>query len=259
MTRRQSASFPARLMCRVLQAPHSGYYAWIGRQPSVTELRRDELAAEIRTIHAAVKKRYGSPRTRAESVARGHPCSVNAVAKIMKGLGTRAISHRKLRVTTADSNREPSVAPHVVDRDSTALKPNEVRLTDITCVPTREGRLHMAAVEDPYSRQVAGWSMGMTVGSRLVVDALEMAVKQRFPDAGPAAHSDRGSQCAGGHHRRALAGKGITCSMSREGDCCDNAPMESFFATLKKELVHRGDYPTIDAAKGEPVRVHRSV
>ena len=236
-------------MCRVLEVSHSGYYDWIERQPSVTEKRRAELAAEIRTIHAAAKKRYGSPRMHAELVARGHSCSVNAVAKIMKGLGIQAISHKKFRVSTTDSNHGFPVAPNVVDRDFAALKPNEVWLADITYVPTREGWLYLAAVEDLYSRRVVGWSMGTTMESRLVVDALEMAVRQRFPDAGLVAHSDRGSQYASEHYRRALADKGITCSMSRKGDCYDNAPMESFFATLKKELVHHEDYPTIEAAK----------
>ena len=183
-------------MCRVLGVSHSGYYDWVERQPSVREKRRGELAAEIRAIHAAVKKRYGSPRMHAELVARGHSCSVNAVAKIMKGLGIRAISHKKFRVCTTDSNHDFPIAANVVDRDFTAAKPNVIWLADITYVPTQEGWLYLAVVEDLYSRRVVGWSMGATMESRLVVDALEMAVKQRFPDAGLVAHSDRGSQYA---------------------------------------------------------------
>ena len=236
-------------MCRVLGVSPSGYYDWVERQPSVREKRRDELAAEIRTIHAAVKKRYGSPRMHAELVAQGHACSRNTVAKIMKGLGIQAISHKRFRVSTTDSNHDFPVAPNVVNRDFAAAKADEVWLTDITYVPTREGWLYLAAVEDLYSRRVVGWSMGTAMESRLVADALEMAVKQRYPDAGLVAHSDRGSQYASEHYRRALAERGITCSMSRKGDCYDNAPMESFFATLKKELVHHEDYPTIDAAR----------
>ena len=236
-------------MCRVLEVSHSGYYDWVERQPSVSELRRDELAAEIRAIHSAVKKRYGSPRMHAELVAKGRACSVNTVAKIMKGLGIQAISHKKFRVSTTDSNHDFPVAPNVVDRDFTALKSNEIWLADITYVPTREGWLYLAAVEDLYSRRVVGWSMGTTMESRLVVDALEMAVKQRFPDAGLVAHSDRGSQYASEHYRRALAERGIECSMSRRGNCYDNAPMESLFASLKKELVHHEDYATVEAAK----------
>ncbi len=236
-------------MCEVLEVSTSGYYDWVERQPSVTEKRRDELAGGIRTIHAEVKKRYGSPRMHAELVARGHSCSVNTVAKIMKGLGIQAISHKKFRVCTTDSNHDFPIAANVVDRDFTATKPNEIWLSDTTYIPTREGWLYLAVVEDLYSRRVVGWSMGDAMPSRLVVDALEMAVKQRFPDAGLVAHSDRGSQYASEHYQRTLADKGITCSMSRKGDCYDNAPMESFFASLKKELVHHENYPTREAAK----------
>jgi len=236
-------------MCELFEVSPSGYYAWIGRQPSVTETRRDELAAEIRTIHTAVKKRYGSPRMHAELVARGQACSRNTVAKIMKELGIQAISHKKFRVSTTDSNHDSPIAANLVDQEFTATKPNEIWLADITYIPTRAGWLYLAAVEDLYSRRVVGWSMGTTMESRLVVDALEMAVQQRFPDAGLVAHSDRGSQYASDHYRRALAERGIECSMSRRGNCYDNAPMESFFATLKKELVHHEDYATVEAAK----------
>ena len=236
-------------MCDLFEVSPSGYYDWIERQPSVTATRRDELAAEIRTVHAAVKKRYGSPRMHAELVAQGQACSRNTVAKIMKGLRIQAISHQKFRVNTTDSNHDFPIAANVVDRDFTAAKPNEVWLSDMTSIPTREGWLYLAVVEDLYSRHVVGWSIGATMESRLVVDALEMAVKQRFPDAGLVAHSDRGSQFASEHYRRALAEKGITCSMSRKGDCYDNAPMESFFASMKKELVHHENYPILEAAK----------
>jgi len=181
--------------------------------------------------------------------AQGHACSVNTVAKIMKGLGIQAISHRKFRVSTTDSNHDFPVAANVVDRDFTASKPNEIWLTDMTYIETREGWLYLAAVEDMYSRRVVGWSMDVTMESRLVVDALEMAVQQRYPDEGLLIHSDRGSQYASEHYQRLLAKRGITCSMSRKGNCYDNATMESFFATLKKELVHHEDYATVEEAK----------
>ena len=246
---RQMSSSPVRVLCRVLQVSAAGYYNWVRRPPSVTERRRDELAAAIRGIHADVKGRYGSRRMHAELVARQFPCSVNTVAKVMRSLGIQAISHRKFRVRTTDSSHEFPVAGNVVNQDFTAAKPNEVWLSDITFIPTREGWLYLAAVEDLYSRRVVGWSMGTSLESRLVVDALHMAVAQRFPDEGLLAHSDRGSQYASEHDQRVLANHGITCSMSRVGNCYDNAPMESFFASLKKELVHHEDYPTIEAAK----------
>jgi transposase InsO family protein len=247
--RRNSSAFPVRSMCRVLEVSSAGYYAWFNREPSAADKRREELAGEIRTAHAAVKRRYGSPRMHAELQARGHACSRNTVAKIMKRLGIQAISHKKFRVTTTDSNHDFPVAANVVDRDFTASKPNEVWLSDMTYIPTGEGWLYLAAVEDMYSRRVVGWSMDTTMESRLVVDALEMAVQQRFPDAGLVAHSDRGSQYASEHYQRLLAKQGITCSMSRKGNCYDNAPMESFFATLKKELVHHETYATVSEAK----------
>ena len=246
---RQPSFFPVRAMCRVLRVSAAGYYDWLQRQPSVSEQRREDLAEAIRTIHAEMKGRYGSPRMHAELKARGHSCSVNTVAKSMKLLGIQAISHRKFRVRTTDSNHEFPIASNELDQDFTATKPNQIWLSDITFIPTREGWLYLAAVEDLYSRRVVGWSMGTTLESRLVVDALHMAVAQRFPDEGLLAHSDRGSQYASEHYQRVLATLGITCSMSRAGNCYDNAPMESFFASLKKELVHHVDYPTVEAAK----------
>ena len=246
---RQPSSFPVRAMCRVLEVSAAGCCDRLRRQPSVTERRRETLAEAIRSIHADVKGRYGSPRMHAELKGRGHACSANTVAKVMKSLGSRAISHRKFRVRTTDSNHEFPVASNELDQDFTATEPNEIWLSDVTHIPTREGWLDLAAVEDLYSRRVVGWSMGTTLESRLVADALHTAVAQRFPDDGLLAHSDRGSQYASEHDQRVLADHGVTCSMSRAGNCYDNAPMESFFASLKKELVHREDYPTVEAAK----------
>jgi transposase InsO family protein len=245
----QVSLFSVRMMCRVLQVSVAGYYAWIKRPASATRQRRQALAQEIQAIHTEVKRRYGSPRIHAELRARGHACSVNTVAKIMKSLGIQAISHRKFRVRTTDSNHALPVAANRLDQNFAATQPNQTWLTDITYVRTHQGWLYLAAVEDLYSRRVVGWAMGTRLESRLVVDALEMAVMQRFPHEGLLAHSDRGTQYASEHYQRLLARHGITCSMSRPGNCYDNAPMESFFATLKKELVHHQDYLTIDAAK----------
>lgn len=247
--RQNSSAFPVRSMCRVLDVSPAGYYAWFDREPSAADQRREELAGEIRIAHAKVKRRYGSPRMHTELNEMGHACSRNTVAKIMNELGIQAISHRKFRVTTTDSNHEFPVADNVVDRDFTASKPNEVWLSDMTYIPTDEGWLYLAAVMDMYSRRVVGWSMDTTMESRLVVDALAMAVQQRFPGEGLVAHSDRGSQYASAHYQRLLGKQGITCSMSRKGNCYDNAPMESFFATLKKELVHHEKYATAEEAK----------
>jgi putative transposase len=235
--------WPTRLMCQVLGVSTGGYYEWRRRPPSALRERREALAAEIKVIHQEAKARYGSPRIHAELVARGEPCCVNTVAKLMRQLGVAAKTRRKFRCTT-DSNHDRPVAENVVDRQFEPEAPNRVWTADITYIPTREGWLYLAAVEDLYSRQIVGWSMGERIDSRLVADALEMAVSRRLPGEGLVAHSDRGSQYASEHYRRILASHEITCSMSRRANCWDNAPMESFFASLKVELVHDEDYAT---------------
>ena len=240
--------WPTRLMCQVLDVSTGGYYQWRSRPPSARQERGEGLIAEIKSIHQEVKARYGSPRIHAELVARGHSCCVNTVAKLMSRAGVAAKTRRKFRCTT-DSNHDHPVAENVVDRQFEPEAPNRVWTADITYIATREGWLYLAAVEDLYSRQVVGWSMSERIDSRLVVDALEMAVSRRLPGEGLVAHSDRGSQYASEHYRRVLSGQGITCSMSRRANCWDNAPMESFFASLKKELVHDEDYATRQEAR----------
>ena len=240
--------FPTRPMCRVLEVSTGGYYQWRRRPPGARQERREALVAEIKVIHQEVKARYGSPRIHAELVARGHACCENTVARLMSQAGVAAKTGRKFRCTT-DSNHDHPVAENVVDRQFEPEAPNRVWTADITYIPTREGWLYLAAVEDLYSRQVVGWSMSQRIDSRLVVDALEMAVSRRLPGEGLVAHSDRGSQYASEHYRRVLSGHGITCSMSRRANCWDNAPMESFFASLKKELVHDEDYQTREEAR----------
>ena len=237
-------------MCRALGVSRSGYYAWRARKPSAAEVRREELTAQIATIHAEVKGRYGSPRVRAELVARGQACCVNFVAKLMREAGIAAKTKRRFQQTT-DSNHSMPVAPNVLGRQFDPEEPNASWVADITYVPTREGWLYLAVVEDLFSRMVVGWSMSETMTSRLAVDALEMALARRLDLKGSAlvAHSDRGSQYAGEHYQRRLRDERITCSMSRRGDCWDNAPAESFFASLKKELVHHEDYATREQAR----------
>lgn len=235
--------WPIRLMCDVLNVWPAGYYAWRDRDTSLQQQRRDVLTVNIQTIHQEVKARYGSPRIHAELIARGHACCVNTVAKLMRDDGIRARTARKFRVTT-DSNHGLPIAANLLERQFNPLSANEVWLADITYIGTRQGWLYLAAVEDLYSRMVVGWSMAEQMTSRLVVDALSLAVQRRLPGENLLAHSDRGSQYASEHYQRLLGQHGITCSMSRRGDCWDNAPMESFFASLKKELVHDADFST---------------
>lgn len=235
------SQWPVRLMCRVLQVSPGGYYTWRDRPASAGQQRREALAGDIQAIHQEVKERYGSPRLHAELVARGQRCCVNTVAKLMRQHGIAARTKRTFRSTT-DCNHELPVAENLLDRQFEPAAANQVWVADITYIPTWEGWLYLAAVEDLYSRQIVGWSMSEHLSSRLVVDALEMAVSRRLPGEGLVAHSDRGSQYASDHYQRLLQRHGLICSMSRRGDCWDNAPMESFFASLKKELVHQEDY-----------------
>jgi len=244
--------WPVRLLCDALDVSPAGYYAWRERPVSARLQRQDALLVEIRAIHAEAKARYGSPRVHAELAARGQDCCVNTVARLMHAHGIRAKTARKFRCTT-DSNHDLPVADNLLGRQFDPESPNEAWVADITYIPTREGWLYLAAVEDLYSRRVVGWSMADSLESRLVVDALVLAVQRRLPGEGLLAHSDRGSQYASEHYQRLLAKHGIACSMSRRADCWDNAPMESFFASLKKELVHGADFATRAQARAETV------
>src|SRR5262249_53794233 len=235
--------WPVTLMCETLDVSTSGFYAWRDRPVSPAQLRRAAILVEARAIHAEVKQRYGSPRSHAELQDRGVPCCVNTVAKLMHDNDIRAKTARKFKDTT-DSKDGLPVADNLLDRQFDPEAANQRWVADITYVWTDEGWLYLAAVEDLCSRAVVGWSMAQTMTSRLVVDALAMAVQRRLPGEGLLAHSDRGSQYASDHYQRLLAKDGITCSMSRRADCWDNAPMESFFASLKKELVHHEHYQT---------------
>ena len=248
---RHRQRWPVRTMCRVLQVSPGGYYDWRGRPQSAKTERRAALAVSIKAIHVEVKARYGSPRIHAELAARGTPCCVNTAARLMREHGIAAKARRKFRCT-ADSNHDRPVAANVVDRDFEPTAVNRTWTADITYGSTGEGWLYLAAVEDLYSRQIVGWSMSERIDSRRVVDALEMALASRQPGQGLVAHSDRGSQYASEHHQGLLARHGIVCSMSRRANCWDNAPMESFFASLKKELTHGEIFATREAARASP-------
>lgn len=241
--------WPITLMCKTLSVSTSGFYAWMARPTSEQETRRLAILDEIRVIHADFDQRYGSPRIHKELLSRGVDCSLNTVAQLMHDNDIHAKTKRKFRHTT-DSNHTRPVAENLLDRQFNPSKPNEVWLADITYIWTHEGWLYLAAVEDLFSRMVVGWSMAEHMESRLVVDALEMAVQRRLPPGGLLAHSDRGSQYASEHYQKMLLDHGIECSMSGKGQCWDNAPMESFFASLKKELVHDEDYHTREQARG---------
>ena len=242
--------WPVTWMCQALEVSASGYYAWAARPDSPTAEWRQELVGAIGEVHADVKQRYGSPRMTAELNARGYACSENTVAELMREHGIRAKAPRRFGRTT-DSNHRLPVAENILARAFDPEGPNQVWCADITYIPTHEGWLYLAVVEDLFSRMIVGWSMDETMASRLVVDALSMALARRCPGAGLLAHSDRWSQYASEHYQRILAEEGIVCSMSEVGQCWDNAPMESFFGRLKCEIGPEGMFATRDQARAE--------
>ncbi|OWK39191.1 Mobile element protein [Fimbriiglobus ruber] len=238
-------------MCEALEVSASGYYAWVDRPDTPTDEWRQELVDAIEDVHAEFQGRYGSPRMTAELTAREYACSENTVVKLMREHGIRANIPRRF-VRTTDSNHRLPVADNLLARNVDPSGPNTSWSADITDIPTREGWVYLAVVEDLFSRRIVGWSMDPTMESRLVVDALERAVARRRPGAGLLAHSDRGSQYASDHYQRVLAAAGITCSMSGVGQCWDNAPVESFFGSLKRELAPPGNlFHTHEQARAE--------
>lgn len=242
-------SFYITAMCRVLQVSRSGFYAWRKRPRSGQSQRRESLLCEIKGIHHERQKDvYGSPRIYEELQDRNVRCCENTVARVMKEAGIQAKTAKKFKATT-DSKHSRPVAANVLDQRFEASGVNEVWLADITYVWTKEGWLYLAAVEDLYTRKIVGWSTSNRLTRELVTRALEMAIGRQLPDTGLLAHSDRGSQYASDDYQRMLRCHGIRCSMSRKGNCWDNAPMESFFATLKKELIHLEQYETREAAR----------
>lgn len=244
----KKASYPVALLCRVLEVSRAGYYAWEGREVSARQKANAALAERIRQVHQDSRRTYGSPRVRAELKAQGQQVGRHRVARLMREAGLRARRRRRF-VPTTDSKHGLPVATNVLARDFNPPQPDRVWATDITYVPTREGWLYLAVVLDLFSRRVIGWAMDSSIDRHLVLSALDMALRGRSPPEGLLHHSDRGSQYASEDYQRALAERGIRCSMSRKGNCWDNAVVESFFSTLKTELVHEMDFLTREAAK----------
>ena len=237
-------SYPVRLMCAVLEVSPAGYYAWRERPVSERTKSNATLLAAIRQVHGDSSGRYGSPRVHAVLRMQGRGVSRGRIERLMRRHGMRAIMAPARRVRTTDSRHDLPIAPNLLDRNFTAAAPNRVWLADITYIPTAEGWLYLAAVMDLFSRKIVGWAMRNHMRAELASSALAMAIRQQRPVAGLIHHSDRGVQYASHEYRSALAAADITASMSRKADCYDNAPMESFFHTLKTELVHHRKYAT---------------
>ena len=223
-------------MCRVLAVSTSGYYAWRGRAESHREKQNRRLVVEIKALHAESRQSYGSPRIHDALNEQGLACGKHRVARLMRLHGIKAKKPRCFKRTT-DSNHALPVAENVLDRHFAPSGPNQAWAADITYISTRQGWLYLAVVMDLYSRRIIGWSMKPTLHRRLVLDALKMALRQRSAAKGLVHHSDRGSQYASDDYQGLLDDAGIVCSMSRRGNCWDNAPVESFFASLKREWI----------------------
>ena len=258
--------WPVSVMCRVFRVSVAkpqvcavaGYCAWRARPESERAAENKVLLEDIREVHAASQGRYGSPRVHAALRARGRSAGRGRIERLMRVHGVRGLVAQPRRVCTTNSRHAFPVAPNLLDRQFTASKPNQVWLADLTYIPTGEGWLYMAAIMDLHTRKVVGWSMRDHLRAELATSALMMATQRQRPEPGLIQHSDRGIQYACTGYQEALQAAGITPSMSRLaetrkvcrwGNALDNAPMESFFHTLKTELVHHRAYATHDEAR----------
>ena len=236
-------------MCRALEVSRSGYYAYKKRPKSQGRIRNEALLIEIRRVFLDNNSNYGSPRIWNDlNNVQGIRCSGNRVAKVMREAGIVAVQKRKFRLTT-NSNHDYPVWPNILERNFTVDRPNAVWVSDITYIWTWEGWLYLAAVLDLFSRGVVGLAMDKTIADTLVTQAMKQAILRRNPAKGLILHSDRGSQYAGNDFKALLAQNDFVGSMSKKGDCWDNAVAESFIHTLKVEFVHRHKFKTRDEAK----------
>ncbi len=248
MIRAHEDEYAIRRMCRWLEVSPSGYYAWKKRPESARAKTNLRLVVEIRAIHAKTRRSYGSPRIYDELKEKGLPCGRHRVARLMRAEGLRAKPKKRFRVTTQSKHDQP-IAIDRVERKFTAGAPNRVWVSDITYVWTNEGWLYLAVILDLFSRRVVGWSMGESLATSLVLDALDHAAGRRRLESGWIFHSDRGVQYASEALRARVTALGGLSSMSRRGNCYDNAVAESFFGSMKIEWVHEQRYETRDEAR----------
>lgn len=244
----EKAEYPVEILCRTMEVSRSGFYAWQKRKESSRARSNRDLSTKIREVYQQSRGRYGSPRVQEELKAQGIACSKKRVARLMKAEGLHARRRRSYKKTT-DSKHDHPVAPNLLERDFHMEKADQAWVADITYIPTGEGWLYLAVVLDLFSRMVVGWAMSSRIDTRLTLDALEMALRKRCPEAGLIHHSDRGSQYASDDYQKVLEQHGVVPSMSRVGDCWDNAVVESFFGSLKVECVYQQSYPTRAAAR----------
>lgn len=242
--------YPIRLMCRTLAVSPAGYYAWRGRPESARSAANRALLIDIQHLHRESRQTYGSPRIWRALRAQGHRVGEHRVARLMRHHGLRAKTVPKWRTTTQSAYPFPVASNHL-NRQFAVAAPNQVWAGDLTYIWTVEGWLYRAVLLDLYSRAVIGWAMGSRLTGELTQRALAMALHRRHPKPGLLHHSDRGSQYAATAYQQQLRAAGMTGSMSRRGNCWDNACVESFFGTLKRELIHHRQYRTREEARQE--------
>ena len=248
---KQRGVWPTRVMCRLLVVSHSGFYEWFGRGPSTRAQEDARLTRSIRQSFELSDRTYGSPRVWHDLRAAGERCGHNRVARLMNAAGLKARARRRRLPGDGMQRLEHNVAENRLQREFEADEPNKKWVADFTYVWTAEGWLYVAAVMDLYSRRIVGWSMSETMHAKTVTDALLMALWRRGEPKALMVHSDQGSQYTSEEFQRLLTAQGITCSMSRRGDCWDNAAMESFFSTLKTERLARKVYRTRDEVRAD--------
>jgi putative transposase len=243
--------WPIGWMCEALDVSRGGYYAWLKRPPSAHERRDEELQVSIGRSFQESDRTYGARRVRRDLRAWGEICGIHRVERLMNTAGLQARRKRRRVPFDLGVRQEDAIAPNVLDRDFEATAPNQRWVADFTYIWTDEGWLYVAAVLDLYSRLVVGWSMQSQMTAQLVSDAMLMAIWRRRPSVDLLHHSDRGSQYTSEQFQDLLAEHGIVCSMSRSGNCWDNAAMESFFSTLKTERTSRKVYRFRDEARAD--------
>ena len=248
------------LLCANLEVSPSGYYDWQKRRltPGPRALQNETLAKQIEVIHVQSRKTYGSPRIVDTLRKQGARHGRNRVARLMRAEGICGRQKGRYRVQTTDSNHDHPIASNLMAQASEATAPNQIWVGDITYIETQEGWLYLAAILDRYSRKIVGWSMSERIDTDLVLKAFDMALLHRQPASKALFHSDRGVQYASADYRRALTQAGLVASMSRKGNCYDNATMESFWSTLKLELIYRRTFPTCGSSPPN-LRLHRKL
>jgi putative transposase len=245
--------YSIRVLCQHLEVSPSGYYDWLNRRaaPGPRAVANQTLAQQIKMIHSQSRLTYGSPRIVNELRKQGRHHGRNRVARLMQVAGLYGRQRRRYRVQTTDSNHDQPIAPNHLAQVAKTSAPNQLWAADITYIQTREGWLYLAGILDLHSRKIVGWAMSEHIDTALVLKALAMALLHRKPSANLLIHSDRGVQYASAAYRQALSQAGLVASMSRKANCYDNATMESFWSTLKLELIYRRDFATRSQARTE--------